>query len=74
MNKNTDSYATTFIIVFVVMAFTISVSVIYKICKEDPIEREERIERYKCSSSKKSHPQCWDEKDWEIICQKINCK
>ena len=36
---------------------------------------EEYNKQMKCISKKSgSQPECWDEKDWEIICSRVECK
>lgn len=36
---------------------------------------EEHDKQMKCISKRSgSQPECWDEKDWEIFCQRVLCK
>ena len=45
-------------------------------CTEITVEQKEESRKHtKCvSRSSGSQPECWDEKDWEIFCQKVSCK
>jgi len=40
-----------------------------------PEEKEEKRKWSKCvSKAHGSQPECWDDKDWEIFCSRVECK
>ena len=46
-------------------------------CLSDPTAEqiEQRSRETKCiSRSSGSQPECWDEKDWEEFCARVECK
>jgi len=54
-------------ILFIILACTTT--------EKSPAEIHEKRLWQKCvSKASGSQPECWDERDWEIFCSKVECK